>query len=81
MEQLVREIIAKHGRLRAPIETIGGSDDLYERGLSSHAAANVMLAIEDRLAVEFPDELMAKATFATIDTLTAAVQSLVRPAD
>ncbi|GAB3135069.1 acyl carrier protein [Tsukamurella serpentis] len=76
MEEAIRGIVARQGRLTVPIEELAGDDDLYTAGLTSHAAVNVMLAIEDRFAIEFPDSLISKATFATIDSLVTAVQSL-----
>ncbi len=76
MDEVVREILARHGRISVPIADVDGGADLFALGLTSHAAVNVMLAIEDRLAIEFPDELMSKAVFASVDSLVGAVRSL-----
>lgn len=77
MDEVVREIIALQGRLSVPIDQVAGADDLYAVGVMSHTAVNVMLAIEDRFAIEFPDALMSKSTFATVDALAAAVRDFV----
>ena len=51
-------------------------DDLFALGLTSHAAVNVMLAVEDRFAIEFPDAHMSKNTFSTLDSIAATVREL-----
>ncbi len=38
---------------------------------------NLLLAIEDHFDVEFPDELLSRRTFQTIDALAEAVEDLV----
>lgn len=77
MDEKIRSIVAAHGRLTRPIAEIAGGDDLYALGMTSHAAVNVMLAIEDRFMIEFPDESLSKSTFATLDSLAATVRGLV----
>ncbi|MET9326913.1 acyl carrier protein [Tsukamurella sp. NPDC003166] len=76
MEEPIREIVARHGRLTRAISEVAGGDDLYSLGLTSHAAVNVMLAIEDRFAIEFPDSDMSKNTFGTLDSIVATVRRL-----
>lgn len=77
MDEVIRSIVAAHGRLTRPIAEIAGGDDLYALGLTSHAAVNVMLAIEDRFMIEFPDEAMTKNTFNTLDSIAATVRTLL----
>ncbi|MCS3779661.1 acyl carrier protein [Tsukamurella ocularis] len=77
MDEAIRSIVERHGRLTRPAAEIAGGDDLFALGLTSHAAVNVMLAIEDRFAVEFPDSLMSKNTFSTLDSIAAMVRALV----
>lgn len=69
----IREALDKFGRLSRPVEALTESDDLFAAGFTSHATVNVMLAIEDALDVEFPDELLNRTTFASIDSLANAV--------
>ncbi|GAA1077800.1 acyl carrier protein [Tsukamurella spumae] len=76
MEEPIREIVARHGRLARAMSDVAGGDDLYALGLTSHAAVNVMLAIEDRFAIEFPDSDMSKNTFGTLDSIVATVRRL-----
>lgn len=76
MDEIVRDIVAEQGKLAVPMASVADSQDLYSVGLTSHATVNVMLAIEDRFAIEFPDEMMTKSTFATMNSIVEAVRSL-----
>jgi acyl carrier protein len=73
----VRHALEAHGRLITPVDSLGEDADLGAAGLSSHATVNVMLAIEDALDIELPDHLLTKATFATIGSIVAAVETVV----
>jgi acyl carrier protein len=69
----IREALEKFGRLSRPVDQIADDDDLFAAGFTSHATVNVMLAIEDSLDVEFPDELLNRTTFASINSLAGVV--------
>jgi len=72
----IREVIDEHGRLPAPVRTLGERDDLYQNGLTSHATVNVMLALEDAFDVEFPESLLRKSTFESIAAIQEALQTM-----
>jgi acyl carrier protein len=76
----IRRIVEAHGRLPSSPSQLKDDDDLYERGLSSHASVNVMLALEDAFDVEFPDSLLRRGTFRSIASIREAVESLTSPA-
>lgn len=76
MENQIRAILSRHGKLSTSADTVGVEDDLYSLGLTSHASVNVMLAIEDEFDIEFPDEVLTKSTFATIANLRGVVDDL-----
>jgi phosphopantetheine--protein transferase-like protein len=76
VKDTIRTVLDQHGHLTSPAESIGDADDLYRAGLTSHATVNVMLALEEELDLEFPDELLTRSTFASIDSLEAAALSL-----
>jgi len=75
-EAVIREVLDTHAKLRVAASSVAAGDDLYAAGMTSHASVNVMLAIEDALGVEFPDELLTKNTFCSISGIEAAVNSL-----
>lgn len=75
-EKTVRDVLAEHARLDADAQTIAHDADLYAAGMTSHASVNVMLGLEDELDIEFPEELLTKQTFSTIDSIVEAVDGL-----
>lgn len=72
----VREILSEVGGLRVPAETLQPDDDLFAAGLTSFATVGVMLALEERFDVSFPDSLLKRSTFANVRALEDAVVSL-----
>ena len=44
--------------------------------MTSHAGVNVMLAIEDRFDIEFPDRLLTRAAFSTMANIESSVTEL-----
>jgi acyl carrier protein len=74
----VRAILARHGRLSADVSTLRPDGDLYAAGLTSLATVNVMLALESHFDVEFPDAMLSRKTFASLESIAEAVAELVR---
>jgi acyl carrier protein len=72
----VREILARHGRLSVPTDQLDDASDLHSAGLTSLATVGLMLALEECFDIEFPDALLSRKTFGSIDSLAAAVDSL-----
>ncbi len=70
----IREILSQHGRLSA--QDLGTGDDLYNAGLTSLATVAVMLALEDKFNVEFPDTMIGRRTFKSIDSIAEAITKL-----
>jgi acyl carrier protein len=81
MKQKIRDILAKHGGLPVPVDTLSDDADLYAAGLSSFASVQVMLGLEEAFDVEFPDNLLNRKSFQSIDAITRAVSSLVGNAE
>lgn len=73
----IRAVLEEHARLAVPVAKLGPGDDLYGAGMTSHASVNVMLALEAEFDVEFPDQMLRKATFESIDRIGAAIEELV----
>ena len=77
LDGTVRGILGEFGKLSADPSAISETQDLYALGLASHATVNVVMAIEDELDIEFPDELLTKSTFTTLQSLKDAIRPLV----
>lgn len=73
----VRDILTQHGRLSNPVDQLQDSSDLYNAGLTSLATVGLMLALEDQFNIEFPDNMLSRKTFASIESIIDAVQKLV----
>ena len=79
-ETAVREVLAEHARLPVDVDSLGVEDDLFQAGMSSHASVNVMLALEDRFDIEFPDAMLKRSAFESIEAITGAVGGLLMEA-
>ena len=76
MDEDIRAILKEHGRLTVDAATLGTDSDLYQAGMTSHASVNVMLALEGKFDVEFPDRMLKRGVFQTIAAIRAALEEL-----
>ncbi len=77
MNEAIRKLIAKHGRLPVAIDSFDDAQDLYTAGLTSFAAVQLMLALEDHFEVEFPEAMLNRRSFASIAAIRACLSELV----
>lgn len=76
MDDEIRQVIAMHGRLPGDVDTLARDADLYAAGMTSHASVNMMLALEERFDVEFPDHMLTRSVFASVASISAALAEL-----
>lgn len=76
LKDQIRQVLAEHARLAVPIGTLDDQADLFLAGMTSHASVNVMLALEDRFEIEFPDSMLRKSTFQSVAAIDAALSEL-----
>ena len=74
----IRGILTQHGRLSVAVDQLANDEDLYKAGLTSLATVGLMLALEDQFNVEFPDRLLSRKTFGSIDSILEAVEQLTK---
>lgn len=72
----IREVLVNHARLPVDVDSLGFDDDLFQAGMSSHASVNVMLALEDRFDIEFPDAMLKRSAFESMSAIAAGVNQL-----
>lgn len=72
----VRNILTQHGRLSNDVNSLENDSDLYNAGLTSLATVGLMLALEDEFDVEFPDSMLSRKTFSSIESITDAIEEL-----
>lgn len=73
----IRTILREHGRLAVDVATLSDHSSLYEAGLTSHASVNLMLALEERFNVEFPERMLRRGSFGSIATIRAGLEELI----
>jgi acyl carrier protein len=75
MEQ-IRELIEQHAGLPPGAGPIGDDADLYRAGMKSFASVQLMLAIEEAFEIEFPEEMLNRATFRSASAIARAIEQL-----
>jgi acyl carrier protein len=73
----IRAILARYGRLSVAVAKLRDDSDLYEAGLTSLATVNVMLALEGHFDIEFPDALLGRKTFGSLEAIGEAIAELM----
>jgi acyl carrier protein len=74
--QKIRQILSHHARLPVPVERLRDDSDLYNAGLTSLASVGLMLALEELFCIEFPDRMLGRKTFQSIEAIAEAVERL-----
>jgi acyl carrier protein len=80
-EERVRRTLTDHARLHGDVASLRPDDDLFKRGMTSHASVNVMLALEEEFDVEFPEEMLQKSAFRSIEAICASISQLTMIGD
>jgi acyl carrier protein len=76
MENEIRAILKEHGRLGVDAASLSDDANLYDVGMTSHASVNVMLALEGKFDIEFPDRMLRRNVFQSIASIRGAIQEL-----
>jgi holo-[acyl-carrier-protein] synthase len=76
MNEKIRRAIAEHARLPVDVAELADDTDLYQAGMTSQASVNVMLALEDAFDIEFPDRMLTRSVFESINSISAALTEL-----
>jgi acyl carrier protein len=76
MNDKIRQAIEDHARLSVDVATLAEDADLYQAGMTSHASVNVMLALEDAFDIEFPDRMLRRSVFESVNAIRAALTEL-----
>lgn len=72
----IREVLRQHARLAVDVDTLSAQADLYAAGLTSHTTVTLMMALEDRFGVEFPEHLLRRRSFESIAAIQSAIHEL-----
>ena len=74
----LKGIVKTHARINLPLEEIGDTTDLYRAGMSSQASVTLMIAVESEFGIEFPDSMLSRDIFSSIETIGDAVETVMR---
>lgn len=78
MTEDIRAIVKDHGRLPVDVATLSDDADLYAAGLTSHASVNLMLALEAKFDLEFPERMLRRKSFESVAAIRAALEELLK---
>jgi acyl carrier protein len=73
----IRAILREHGRLAVDAAVLAEDSNLYDAGLTSHASVTLMLALEDRFDIEFPERMLHRGAFASIAAIRSGLAELI----
>lgn len=76
MADRIRELVEAHAGLPAGAGRIEEDTDLYRAGMKSFASVQLMLALEEAFDVEFPEELLNRATFRSLGAIRQAMAQI-----
>ena len=72
----IRQIVRDQAGLSANFDKVDSSTDLYRAGMTSYATVVLMIALEAEFDLEFPDAMLSRRVFESIDSISAAIESL-----
>ncbi len=75
-DEVVRDILRQNEAMSGIVDSLGEDEDLFEKGLDSFGSVQLMLALEERFEVEFPDTLLNRRSFSTIRIIRETVSKL-----
>jgi acyl carrier protein len=78
MNKTIRDLLKKHAGLPVNVDDLADGADLYAAGLSSFASVQLMLALEENFDVEFPDTLLNRKSFQSIEAIERSVASILQ---
>lgn len=81
MNDTIRELLGKVGGLPVAVSGIADDADLYSAGLSSFASVQLMLGLEDRFDIEFPDRFLNRKSFASIRAIEQTVAEILKESE
>ncbi|WP_409567615.1 acyl carrier protein [Methylobacterium sp. J-030] len=74
----IREILGSNEAFAGKADQLSDDDSLFDKGLDSFGSVQLMLALEERFNIEFPDELLNRKSFSSIRAISEAVSTLIQ---
>ena len=77
MIQRIRAVIDNHAQLPVRSESLSDTASLYEAGMTSLASVRLMLALEDEFGIEFPDNMLRREVFESVNSIREALDLII----
>jgi acyl carrier protein len=78
LKDRIRNIVKDNVRIGVPFSALEDSTPLYQAGMTSYASVQLMLALENEFSLEFPDVMLSREVFESIDSIANAVEIVLR---
>ena len=73
----ILSIVAAYGNLSIEMSSLSYDEDLFRAGMTSYASVQVMLELERRFGIEFPEDMLRQSTFESVSSIRSAVSGLL----
>jgi len=80
MIERIRTLLAQNPMIPCDVGTLSDDANLYDAGLTSFASVQMMLALEEEFDIEFPETMLTRRTFSSLESIAAAVDELTAKA-
>ncbi|MDC0662365.1 phosphopantetheine-binding protein [Marinobacter sp. SS21] len=77
IKEKIQQCLVEHLRMVSAAEDIDPNAELTTLGLTSMAATNLLIDLEDEFGVEFSDDLLTPEVFRTVASLETAIEGLL----
>jgi acyl carrier protein len=74
----IRTIVKDNVRIGLPLSALEDSTPLYQAGMTSYASVQLMLALENEFSLEFPDVMLSREVFESIDSIANAIEIVLQ---
>ena len=76
LNSIIRRLIKEQAKIPATTSELADSDDLYDHGMTSHSSVMLMLGLENEFGVEFPDTMLTRDVFSSVNAIESAIRRL-----
>jgi acyl carrier protein len=80
LKDRIRNVVRDNVRIGVPFAALEDSTPLYQAGMTSYASVQLMLALENEFSLEFPDVMLSRDVFESIDSIANAIEIVLRSA-
>lgn len=72
----IRNLILQYAKLSCDAAAVADDADLFDLGMTSLTSVDLMLALENHFDVEFPTEMLRRATFRSMLAIEQSIRKL-----